>query len=115
MWAGARFGNVRGTMARPTKLDLAPVSTFLEQNPEWRSIDDLKLERTFRFPDFASALAFVVRIGLAAERADHHPDIELAWGRVKVLWTTHDAGGITALDLELARKTDALYAGAARG
>ena len=60
------------------------------------------------FPDFASALAFVVRLGCLAEKKDHHPDIELGWGKVRVLWTTHDAGGLTRLDLEMAEAADAL-------
>ena len=64
--------------------------------------------RTFAFADFASALAFVVRLGCHAEKRDHHPDVELGWGRASVRWSTHDAGGITSLDLELAELSDSL-------
>jgi 4a-hydroxytetrahydrobiopterin dehydratase len=53
----------------------------------------------------------VVRVGLAAEKKDHHPDVELGWGRARVLWTTHDAGGITSLDVELAALTDSFAKG----
>lgn len=51
-----------------------------------------------------------MRVGLAAEKRDHHPDIELGWGRARVVWTTHDQRGVTALDTELAETTDALAA-----
>ena len=60
--------------------------------------------RTFKLPDFSTALGFVVRVGMAAEKRDHHPDIELGWGRAKIVWTTHDQKGVTSLDTELAPK-----------
>lgn len=66
------------------------------------------LRRSWRFPDFASALAFVVAVGELAEQRGHHPDVELGWGRVVVAWTTHDAGGVTNLDIDAARACDAL-------
>lgn len=66
------------------------------------------LEREFEFRDFAEALAFVNRVGEAAEEADHHPDIELHWNRVKLRWWTHVTGSITDRDRELAARTDEL-------
>jgi 4a-hydroxytetrahydrobiopterin dehydratase len=54
-------------------------------------------------PSFADAIAAVVRIGFLAEAADHHPDLDVRWRRLRVVLTTHDSGGITARDLELAR------------
>ena len=66
------------------------------------------LARTFTFPDFASALAFVVKVGCAAEKRDHHPDVELGWGKARIAWSTHDAGGITQLDLDMAEATTKL-------
>ncbi len=66
------------------------------------------IARAYKFKDFVSALAFVVGLGCLAEKKDHHPDVELGWGKVRVLWTTHDAGGLTHLDLEMAEACDAL-------
>jgi 4a-hydroxytetrahydrobiopterin dehydratase len=94
-------------MTRPSKLDPSAIDPWLAAHPGWQRSGDA-LERSFKFPDFASALAFTVRLGMLAEKRDHHPDVLLGWGKAKVLWTTHDAGGITALDLELAAATDGL-------
>ncbi len=92
-------------MARPTKLDPAAVSAWREAHPAWEGVGEA-LARTFEFPDFATALAFVVRMGCWAEKHDHHPDVELGWGRARLLWTTHDAGGVTQLDLDGAEASD---------
>ena len=94
-------------MARPSKLDPGEVDAWLAAHPGWAREGDAIAKR-FSLPDFASALALAVRIGMVAEKRDHHPDLELGWGKVRVLWTTHDAGGITRLDLELAEASDAL-------
>lgn len=64
------------------------------------------LEKEFHFDDFASALAFVNKVGAAAERANHHPDIQLGWGRVHVSLTTHSEGGVTKKDHDLAGEID---------
>jgi len=73
----------------------------------WEIVDDGKrLGRTFGFPDFASALAFVVEVGRMADEVGHHPDVALGWGRARIEWTTHDAGGLTEKDAEAARKTN---------
>jgi 4a-hydroxytetrahydrobiopterin dehydratase len=66
------------------------------------------LEREFRFADFAEALAFVNHVGEAAEDANHHPDIEIHWNRVKLRWWTHTAGGITDRDRAMAERTNEL-------
>jgi 4a-hydroxytetrahydrobiopterin dehydratase len=73
----------------------------------WQEIDGA-LEREFRFGDFAEALAFVNRVGEAAEAANHHPDVEIHWNRVKLRWWTHTADAITDRDRELARRTNEL-------
>lgn len=67
-----------------------------------------RLKKTFRFPNFQEALAFANRVGELAERENHHPRLEVEWGRVTVEWWTHSAGGITEKDLEMARLTDEL-------
>lgn len=94
-------------MTRPSKLENAAVDAWLGQHPSW-SREGEALVGTFKFPDFAAALAFAVRLGMVAEKRDHHPDILIGWGKARVLWTTHDAGGITRLDLELADETQKL-------
>jgi len=66
------------------------------------------LERTFEFPGFVEALAFVNRVGELAESENHHPDIAINYNRVTLRWWTHTAGGITDRDRELAEKSSAL-------
>ncbi|MFO1461025.1 MAG: 4a-hydroxytetrahydrobiopterin dehydratase [Verrucomicrobiota bacterium] len=68
------------------------------------------LTRTFTLTDFRAALALVNAVGRLAEKAGHHPDISISWNRVRLDLTTHDAGGLTALDFALAAKIDALAA-----
>lgn len=74
---------------------------------DWREVDG-RLVRTFPFPDFASGLAFVVRVGALAEEQDHHPDVHLRWGSVRLELWSHDAGGITDRDRRLADAIDGL-------
>jgi 4a-hydroxytetrahydrobiopterin dehydratase len=76
------------------------------QLPEWRAEESRQLVKTFLFPDFKKALDFVNRVGAVAEQEGHHPDIHLAWGRVDVQTSTHDAGGLTESDFILAAKVD---------
>jgi 4a-hydroxytetrahydrobiopterin dehydratase len=91
---------------RPTRLPPSEVDSWLAAHPGWEKANDTSIAKRFTFDDFAGALAFAVRLGLQAEKHDHHPDIEIGWGRARVLWSTHDAGGVTRLDLELAEATD---------
>jgi 4a-hydroxytetrahydrobiopterin dehydratase len=69
---------------------------------------DGALERVFEFKDFAEALAFVNRVGSAAEEAGHHPDVELHWNRVKLRWWTHVTDSITDRDRTMAALSDQL-------
>jgi 4a-hydroxytetrahydrobiopterin dehydratase len=71
-------------------------------------IEDGELTRTFSFKDFLAALAFVNRVGERAEEAGHHPDIDIRYNRVRLSLVTHDAGGLTAKDFDLAAATDKL-------
>ncbi len=81
---------------------------YAAQLPGWRVVDEHHLARTFSFPDFRAALDFVNRAGAVAEELGHHPDIHLGWGRAAFEIWTHDAGGITDKDFELARRIDSL-------
>jgi len=74
----------------------------------WRVVDGHHLEKEYRFEDFRSALDFVNRLGEVAERESHHPDIHLAWGRVRLEIFTHTVGGLSESDFVLAAKADAL-------
>lgn len=76
----------------------------------WRVIDGHHLEKEFRFPDFAGALAFVNRIAPIAEDLNHHPDVLLGWGKVKVMTWSHDAGAITSRDWKLVARIESLKA-----
>jgi 4a-hydroxytetrahydrobiopterin dehydratase len=73
---------------------------------DWAVVDEHHLERTFRFRNFREALDFTVRVGELAEEQGHHPDIELAWGRVKVTIYTHKIDGLHESDFVLAAKVD---------
>jgi 4a-hydroxytetrahydrobiopterin dehydratase len=73
----------------------------------WR-IESGALVKTFQFADFVGALAFVNRVGEAAETAGHHPDIDIRYNKVRLALVTHDAGGLTAKDFQLAAKADGL-------
>jgi 4a-hydroxytetrahydrobiopterin dehydratase len=94
-------------MTRPTRLDTASLDQWLKSHPAWQPAGG-GIARQYKVADFASGLAVVVRIACWAEKNDHHPDIELKWGSVRVTWSTHDAGGVTQLDLDAAQSTDAI-------
>ena len=74
----------------------------------WSVIDEHHLEKTFRFNDFRQALAFTNKVGDLAEAQNHHPNIHLTWGRVKVTIWTHKIDGLTESDFVFAAKTDKL-------
>lgn len=65
------------------------------------------IARSYTFRDFSEAFAFMTRIALAAEQADHHPEWSNVYNKVYILLTTHDAGGLTRRDIELAKRIDA--------
>jgi 4a-hydroxytetrahydrobiopterin dehydratase len=93
----------------PTRaLQGAELRRLYGQLDGWTMVDEHHLEKEYRFPDFAQALAFVNRLGEAAEAAGHHPDIFLTWGRVKVTLWTHSAGGLSESDFTLAARADAV-------
>jgi 4a-hydroxytetrahydrobiopterin dehydratase len=81
-----------------------------ELGGDWRVVDEHHLEKQYRFPNFRDALDFVNRIGAIAEEQNHHPDIELSWGRVGVRIWTHKIDGLTESDFVLAAKFDRAFA-----
>lgn len=93
-------------MARPQKLSDDDVTTALTGLAGWERTGD-EIVKTYERPSFAAAIAFVVRIGFLAEAADHHPDLDIRWRKVRVALTTHDAGGLSELDVQLAQQIDA--------
>jgi 4a-hydroxytetrahydrobiopterin dehydratase len=84
-----------------TKLADAEIALHLKSLTEWR-VESGELTRTFTFKDFLSSLAFVNKVGELAEKAGHHPDIDIRYNRVRLALVTHDEGGITAKDFDLA-------------
>ena len=71
-------------------------------------VDDGTLHRRFEFADFVAAFGFMTKVALAAEKANHHPDWSNSWNEVDVHLVNHDAGGITASDVDLATRMNAL-------
>lgn len=76
----------------------------------WSIVDEHHLEKEFRFKNFRQALDFANRIGELAERVHHHPDLYLAWGKVRVTLWTHKIGGLSEADFVFAAKVDRLSA-----
>ena len=78
------------------------------QVKDWEVVKNHHLEREFQFPDFKTALAFVDKVGAIAEEQGHHPDIHLAWGKVKLTIWTHKIDGLTESDFIFGAKADTL-------
>ncbi len=80
----------------------------LRELPGWTlAADGGSIARGFSFADFSQAFAFMTRVALAAEKADHHPEWSNVWNKVDIKLNTHSAGGLTRLDMEMARTIDA--------
>jgi len=93
-------------MAEPL-LTTESVDQELKQLTGWEYVDATKLRKEFEFKDFKSALAFVNKVGELAEAANHHPDICFGWGKVEISLVTHESGGVTQKDIDLAGKIEA--------
>jgi 4a-hydroxytetrahydrobiopterin dehydratase len=110
------MSRLAGERCEACRADSPPVSeaeleTLRREVPDWQVVqrDGIRrLERTFRFPDFASALAFTDQVGALAESEGHHPAILTEWGRVTVTWWTHAIRGLHRNDFVMAAKTDRL-------
>lgn len=93
-------------MSRPERLPDHAVSDMLRDLPSWEIAPD-RIRRSFTFDNFAIAFGFMAELAVVAEKMDHHPEWSNVWNRVDVELTTHDAGGITELDIRLATSMDA--------
>lgn len=95
-------------MARPARLTEAERADALASLPGWELVEGRDaIRRRLRFASFGEAFAFMTRVALIAEKMDHHPEWSNAYDRVEIVLSTHDAGGLTALDITLARAIDA--------
>lgn len=94
-------------MARPALASADELEAFLASEPTWEVVDD-GLVRTASAPSFAEGIRWVTQVADAAELMDHHPDIDIRWRTLRFRLSTHDAGGITALDFALAHEIEAI-------
>ena len=91
----------------PTRLTQDEIQSALTDANDWALVDGREaIQRTFTFADFKEAWAFMSKSALKAEEMGHHPEWFNVWNRVEVTLSTHDAGGLTALDIELAAFMD---------
>lgn len=88
-----------------SKLNLAQIKTALAATPEWKKKGNT-IKRLYQFKDFPAGIKFVNAVARLAEKAWHHPDIDIRWNKVTLTLTTHDAGGLTKKDFALAKKFD---------
>jgi 4a-hydroxytetrahydrobiopterin dehydratase len=93
------------------KLDAAGRAALAKDLPHWSMVDGRDaITRSVSFADFSAAWGFMARVALLAEKHDHHPEWSNVWNRVEITLTTHDAGGLSARDVALAKGIDALMA-----
>lgn len=93
-------------------LSEAECRQHLNKLPDWEliTVDGIiRLQCQYKLPDFVSALALTNQLGELAESVDHHPAIELNWGRLRVCWWTHSVGGLTTNDFYMAEQSDSLF------
>ena len=94
---------------RPQKLSDTEIATALAALPGWTTVPGrAAIAKHFKFTDFSAAFGFMARAALKAEQLNHHPEWANVWNRVDVTLTTHDAGGLTSLDIALAAAMDAI-------
>ena len=90
-----------------TLMAQSQVREKLKRIPEWE-LHEKEIERTFEWDDFNQAMDFVNAVAELANEANHHPDLDIRWNKVRVALYTHSAGGVTELDFQLAEKVDML-------
>jgi len=89
------------------------INALADELPQWSLVDG-KLHRELRFADFNEAFGFMTRVALIAETMGHHPEWSNVWNRVVIDLTTHDAGGLSSWDVQLAQRIDQLLSGLPR-
>lgn len=94
-------------MSKPVKLSADQIEARLTALPLWSLSGDV-IQRTFQFKDFVEAMTFVNTVAALAEQRQHHPDILVRWNKVTLSLSTHDAGGLSQKDFDLAAETDRL-------
>lgn len=94
----------------PEKYTSEQISAALADLPEW-SADGDTINRSFKFRNHVEAMGFVVRVAIVAEVLNHHPDLRIVYNQVQLRLSSHDVGGVTDRDTELARRVDALVEG----
>lgn len=89
----------------PERLSDDELARELQTLPDWQQHEST-IERTVEFPTFAAAIRAVNAVAAVAEELNHHPDIDIRWRTLRLVLTTHDAGGLSTLDIEAARRID---------
>ena len=89
------------------KLKAVEIKAALKTVPMWKK-KGVTIARTYEFKDFVAAIKFVNRVAMVAERAWHHPDIDIRWNKAALTLTTHSEGGLTGKDFDLAKRFDRL-------
>lgn len=105
--SGGATAASQGTPAGPVKMGPEQIAAALAARPEW-SESGGAIHRTFAFSNFVQAMDFVNKVAVAAEAANHHPDVLIRYNKVTMTLSTHDAGGITTKDFDLAAKMDGM-------
>lgn len=93
-------------------LNSQEITSYRAEVPDWEMVEIEKIgqiQRSFKFKNFAKALAFTNRVGEISEKQDHHPSIVTEWGRVQISWWTHTVKGLSENDFIMAAKTNALF------
>lgn len=98
----------RASVHGATRLDDAALRDTLAILDGWEFRNDA-IEKTFRFSGYADTIGFVNAVAWIAQRLDHHPDLEVGYNRCRVVWTTHDAHGVTMNDCIAAARTEQLF------
>lgn len=98
----------QGVPVGPPRLEPDEIDMALRSRPEWAEVGG-SIQRTFGFKNFIEAMLFVDKVADAAESAQHHPDILIRYNKVTMSLNTHDSGGITHKDFELASQMDGLF------